>query len=38
MTGHDWDRPQMWKNSMTLLAEDVMPKFRQHCDATPAED
>jgi alkanesulfonate monooxygenase SsuD/methylene tetrahydromethanopterin reductase-like flavin-dependent oxidoreductase (luciferase family) len=37
-TGHDWDRPQMWKRSMTLLAEEVMPRFRQHCDATPAGD
>lgn len=37
-TGHDWDKPDMWRRSMTLLAEDVMPKFRQHCEATPAGD
>jgi len=37
-TGHDWDKPQMWKRSMTLLAEEVMPKFRQHCEATRAGD
>jgi len=37
-TGHDWDRPDMWKRSMVLLAEEVMPKFRQHCAATPAGD
>jgi alkanesulfonate monooxygenase SsuD/methylene tetrahydromethanopterin reductase-like flavin-dependent oxidoreductase (luciferase family) len=34
-TGHDWDRPALWKRSMTLLAEAVMPKFRQHCQETP---
>jgi len=37
-TGHDWDKPTMWKRSMALLAEDVMPTFRQHCEATPAGD
>lgn len=35
-TGHDWDEEGLWRNSMTLLAEDVMPKFRQHCEATPS--
>ena len=33
-TGHDWDEEGLWRKSMTLLAEDVMPKFRQHCEAT----
>ena len=27
MTSHDWDRPQLWKRSMRLMAEEVMPKF-----------
>ncbi len=25
MTGHDWDRPAMWRRSMELLATKVMP-------------
>jgi len=33
-TGHDWDQAGLWKRSMTLLAEDVMPRFRQHAEAT----
>ena len=37
-TGHDWDEAGLWKTSMRLLAEDVMPRFRQHCQATPAAD
>jgi alkanesulfonate monooxygenase SsuD/methylene tetrahydromethanopterin reductase-like flavin-dependent oxidoreductase (luciferase family) len=37
-TGHDWDKAEMWKRSMALLAEDVMPKLRQHCAAAPAGD
>lgn len=37
-TGHDWDKPDMWRHSMSLLAEDVMPKLRRHCEATPAGD
>ena len=32
--GHDWDRPQMWKRSMRLLAEEVMPRLGQHARAT----
>lgn len=32
--GHDWDRPEMWKRSMRLLAEDVLPKLAQHARAT----
>lgn len=35
-TGHDWDKAEMWKRSMVLLAEDVMPKLRQHCAAAPS--
>ncbi|SRR5579884_597090 len=34
VTGHDWDRPQLWRRSMELLATEVMPRFRQHADAT----
>ena len=33
---HDWDDAALWKKSMRLLAEKVMPRFRQHCDATAA--
>ena len=33
-TGHDWDDADLWRSSMRRLAEDVMPKFRQHCEAT----
>ncbi|HVY99744.1 MAG TPA: LLM class flavin-dependent oxidoreductase [Dongiaceae bacterium] len=31
MTQKDWDRPALHKRSMELLANDVMPKLRQHC-------
>jgi alkanesulfonate monooxygenase SsuD/methylene tetrahydromethanopterin reductase-like flavin-dependent oxidoreductase (luciferase family) len=31
--GHDWDRPEMWKRSMRLLAEQVMPKLSRHAAA-----
>lgn len=37
-TGHDWDDAELWKSSMRLLAEDVMPKLRQHCEATATAD
>ncbi len=36
MVGHDWDRPALWQNSMTLLAREVMPKFGQHMAAKRA--
>ena len=36
MGGHDWDKPALWKRSMELLANDVMPKFSRHAAATPA--
>jgi hypothetical protein len=36
MGGHDWDQPALWKRSMELLAQDVMPKFSAHAAATPA--
>ena len=35
---HDWDQPQRWKRSMELLAEGVMPRFRQHCQAVQAAE
>jgi len=35
---HDWDQPARWKRSMQLLAEDVMPRFRQHCAAVQAAE
>ena len=34
VTGHDWDRPDLWRRSMALLARDVMPRFGRHADAT----
>jgi hypothetical protein len=39
MTGLDWSGPNReWeRNSMRLLAQDVMPKFRQHVVAQAAE-
>jgi alkanesulfonate monooxygenase SsuD/methylene tetrahydromethanopterin reductase-like flavin-dependent oxidoreductase (luciferase family) len=33
MTGHDWDRAAMWKRSMELLANEVMPNFSRHAAA-----
>jgi len=33
ITGHDWDRPAMWRRSMELLAQAVMPRFAQHAAA-----
>lgn len=36
MVGHDWDDIELWRRSMTLLANEVMPRFRQHVEATPA--
>ena len=36
MAGHDWDRPELWRRSMELLARDVMPRFGAHVAATPA--
>jgi alkanesulfonate monooxygenase SsuD/methylene tetrahydromethanopterin reductase-like flavin-dependent oxidoreductase (luciferase family) len=35
---HDWDDAARWKRSMRLLAEDVMPRFRQHCTASDAAE
>ena len=32
MTGHDWDRPELWRRSMELLARDVMPRFSRHAE------
>jgi hypothetical protein len=39
MTGLDWSGPnEAWeRQSMRLLAEEVMPKFRQHALAQAAE-
>ena len=39
MTGLDWSGPNAaWeRDSMRLLAEEVMPKFRQHATAQAAE-
>ena len=36
---HDWgDDAGMWKRSMRLLAEEVMPRLRQHCAADAAAE
>ncbi len=35
---HDWDDAERWKRSMRLLAEEVMPRFRQHCGAVQAAE
>jgi len=36
MTGHDWDDKALWRRSMTLLADDVLPKLDQHAKASTA--
>jgi hypothetical protein len=33
MTGHDWGRAAMWKPSMELLANEVMPRFCRYAAA-----
>ena len=38
LTHKDWDQPALHKRSMTLLAQEVMPKFRQHAEARKATD
>jgi alkanesulfonate monooxygenase SsuD/methylene tetrahydromethanopterin reductase-like flavin-dependent oxidoreductase (luciferase family) len=30
MTGHDWDRPAMWRRSMQTMAQEVMPHYARH--------
>ena len=30
LTHKDWDKPELHKRSMVLLAEKVMPRFRSH--------
>ena len=34
--GHDWDRPALWRQSMELLATEVMPKFSRHASSPRA--
>ena len=31
--GHDWDDPQLWRDSMEKLSRDVMPVVSQHASA-----
>jgi alkanesulfonate monooxygenase SsuD/methylene tetrahydromethanopterin reductase-like flavin-dependent oxidoreductase (luciferase family) len=38
ITQKDWDRPDIHKKSMRLLAEQVMPKLRQHVGAAMAAE
>jgi len=33
MAGHDWDQPKMWRRSMELLANEVMPRFSAHASS-----
>src|SRR5262249_35724479 len=33
LTHKDWDKPELHKHSMALLAEKVMPKLRQHVES-----
>ena len=38
LTHKDWDKPDLHKRSMTLLAEQVMPRLRQHLGALQAAE
>ena len=38
LTHKDWDQPALHKRSMTLLAQEVMPRFRQYAEARKASD
>ena len=33
---HEWDNSAFCRRSLTLLAEEVMPAFSQHAEATQA--
>ena len=33
MVGHDWDDKALWQRSMTLLAQEVMPRLNQHLES-----
>jgi len=33
MVGHDWDDKALWQRSMTLLAQEVMPRLDQHLES-----
>ena len=36
MGGHDGDEPALWRRSMELLAQDVMPKWSRHAASARA--
>ena len=38
LTHKDWDKPDLHKRSMVLLAEQVMPKLRQHLENRQAAE
>jgi alkanesulfonate monooxygenase SsuD/methylene tetrahydromethanopterin reductase-like flavin-dependent oxidoreductase (luciferase family) len=38
LTHKDWDRPALHKRSMTLLAEQIMPKLRRHVEQVQAAE
>ena len=33
MVSHDWDDKALWQRSMTLLAQEVMPRLNQHLES-----
>ena len=37
MVGHDWDDKALWQRSMTLLAQEVMPRLNQHLEVLQNE-
>jgi hypothetical protein len=38
MVGHDWDDQAIWRRSMSLLAEQVMPRLNQHLESQPSAE
>ena len=38
MVGHDWDDAPIWRRSMTLLAEQVLPRLNQHLESRAAAE
>jgi alkanesulfonate monooxygenase SsuD/methylene tetrahydromethanopterin reductase-like flavin-dependent oxidoreductase (luciferase family) len=38
MVGHDWDNQAIWRRSMRLLAEQVMPRLNQHLESQPSAE
>jgi alkanesulfonate monooxygenase SsuD/methylene tetrahydromethanopterin reductase-like flavin-dependent oxidoreductase (luciferase family) len=38
MVGHDWGDQAIWRRSMSLLAEQVMPRLNQHLESQPSAE